>query len=400
VRQTPTEEALLDGRLRPAPPSSLAIPSVVPPPVAIRYQAMPFAFASLYFAAAYVALPLLLTAYHRSGLYYQICPLVKCWRPLSECIRETDTCKRPVLDCLRECNDPASELRREARQRYEHVQHPDDPALCRYLCFDRISTKSAEGVLECFGGSGCLEPADPQYTDLCASVPDDRAVVPFDAFESRLEGEWVKLYTTGWDTWPCQRTEFAKVLPVVQEDEGNGLQQSPSDQSYWKMNLYWNNTDNSYQFHMHNRMFPGRQWQFWETTDAAVAAAEDTDDADDMLTLPVHQPRNSKATLKTRAYMWGTEAHENWYVLDYDDERQTLVVNYCAYTVNVRTFDSITMVLRKKTRRGGAGGVEDDEALEQRVRKLLEDRLGNSNNLVRIPECRQQLGGGGGHSEP
>jgi len=75
------------------------------------------------------------------------------------------------------------------------------------------------------------------------------------------------------------------------------------------MDLYWTNVlrkdvtadeDAAITFHTKNEMYPHQSWNY------TMSLAE--------------------ATLETRAVMWGTVAHENWYLLDYDATSQTMLV--------------------------------------------------------------------------
>jgi hypothetical protein len=50
-------------------------------------------------------------------------------------------------------------------------------------------------------------------------------------------------------------------------------------------------------------------------------------------------------TLRTLAHMSGTTTQENWYVL-YSDE-DMLLMHVCAYTIEVQSFDTLTLVFVK-----------------------------------------------------
>ena len=134
----------------------------------------------------------------------------------------------------------------------------------------------------------------------------------------------------------------------------------------WRMDLYWKNSPKgNVTFHMCNEMYLGETWDF--------------QDATQNLSLPETQP----STLKTRAVMWGTEAHENWYLLDYNPTWQTMLIYYCAYTADVTRFDSITMVLQKE---GTAPPLTEEEsrAMEELALRLLGEEHGR---LQPIPPC-------------
>ena len=169
---------------------------------------MPALAFGAYFLYAYVLLPISYRSL--ASLYsnrFQICPLIVCMRPLIRCVQEPECSS--LLEKLQECQDETSEARQKSAAKFAHVQHPQDPTFCRYQCFDTITTPTALDLLECMGGSGCLEPS--LYSDECAAISEP--VLPFDeTIEHVLPGSWVKLYTTGWDQWPCQWTEFRPPL--------------------------------------------------------------------------------------------------------------------------------------------------------------------------------------------
>ena len=163
------------------------------------------------------------------------------------------------------------------------------------------------------------------------------------------------------------------------------------------MDLYWKNLFNSkgteekeedstdtssFTFHMNNEMYFSQTWNFTSSSSSSSPATTTT------------------ATLKTRAVMWGTEAHENWYLLDYHPEWQTMLIYYCAYTEAVDRFDSITMVLQKKqndekhkgdtTSSFSSPVVTKEQAtyFEARARELLGDYHGR---LQPISPCLNNL---------
>lgn len=349
------------------------------------------AFAT-YFLYSYIAFPV---AYKSVTLIYskryEICPLVRCLRPLSNCIREPSC--QAWLNEVAECSDETSPARRRSAQTFAHVQHPEDPAYCQYQSFDSLESATALEFLECIGCSGCLKPAD--FTDTCANLSDMsnsvmsiEATVPPDV----LQGTWKKLYTTGWDLWPCQWTEF---WPPNDKNPNRHrdmpapdpwMKSWPDAADVWRMDLYWKNgVDAPFTFHMNNEMYLSQTWNFSSSASSSTYA------------LPVVD-----ATLKTRAVMWGTEAHENWYLLDYHPEWQTMLIYYCAHTEAVDRFDSMAMVLQKQQgntvedgKDGGASGpllfspvITKEQAtyFERRARELLGEYHGN---LQRIPSCNE-----------
>ena len=362
-------------------------------------------FGLVYVVSAYVVFPL--GAYFWGNrqnnplvdLYYRVCPIVKCIGPLIDCVKEEDTCKEAVLDCLVECeqdlpnddddsnknnnrNNPVKSSRRrqdvfEFHRDHTFVQHPDDPNFCQYSCFHQITTQTAEKVLECMGASKCLAPTLSRYSDTCwiphnyYPTTSSIKVLPFDErLATSLPGSWNKLFSSGWDVWPCQATYFTH---SVNNENGD-------NDDTWNMHLYWNNTHNTYTFHMYNQMFPNQQWDFESKSTIASTSPTTT-----KTTFP-------SATLKTRAYMWGTEAHENWYIVDFDVDYQTLIVYYCAYTADIDRYDSITMILRKEqethngddSRMKASMTKEMENVLQDRAKKLLGDTYGS---VVRIKDC-------------
>ena len=315
---------------------------------------------------AYIVAPLFYgTALLLYSNRFKICPLIKCVRPLITCVKEPE-CKA-ALDCMAECDDADSAKRQQAMEKYRHVQFPEDPSLCRYLCFDQISTRTAEDFLECVGGSGCVEPT--KYSDQCAPI---QQALPFESVQGVFEGQWIKLYTNGWDIWPCQSTEFHAPRAALPEPKV-WMTEWPNQANVWRMDLNWTNISNAasspddadqvleqrtYTFHMSNEIYPNEQWAF------------------------PSQPDTCQATLKTRAIMWGTEAHENWYILNYDPEMRTMLIHFCAYTLDVEGFDAMTIVLRKVT----SDPFTDEMAkqTEQKALELLGDKFGT---LTRVGVC-------------
>ncbi len=317
------------------------------------------AFAS-YFLYAYISLPVAwksLTTLHSKR--YDICPLVKCISPLVDCLREPSC--RTWLEEIGRCSDPRSDARKKATQTFAHVQNPEDPVYCQYQSFDRVQTETTLAFLECTGRSGCLAPASSM--DICADL-SNITILPLSSIPPDiLQGTWKKLHTTGWDLWPCQWTEFwpPAQLQSLSEREPpppeSWMMQWPNAPQVWRMDLFWQNPQpTNLTFHMDNEMYPSETWEFTSTTTAA--------------------------TLRTRAVMWGTEAHENWYLLDYNSNWQTMLIYYCAYTKAVDRFDSMAFVLRKD----GGGYIKED--LAQYYETLAKRALGEINgNLQRIPPC-------------
>lgn len=319
----------------------------------------------LYFAYAYVALPTALfglRTLHRT-YWPPICPLVQCFPPLLKCL-QVDECKA-WLDDLKECNDDQSEARQLAASTFSHVQHPNDAAFCQYRSFDRLETPTALDFLECIGGSGCLQKSS--YSDECV-VRDDLPTLSFETMQRFITGRWYKLYTTGWDLWPCQWTDFyAPGTPSDVMAPESWMTAWPEDPNVYRMDLYWKNTvGGNVTFHMCNEMYPGQMWNY----------SDDEHNNE-------YENVGPTATLKTRAVMWGTEAHENWHLIDYTQETDTIMVYYCAYTMEIQRFDSMTMVLQKD----GARPLTEEQALaiETKAKALLGEKHGQ---LQRIAQCQ------------
>ena len=369
-----------------------------------------------YFLSAYVIVPTFLSLYHHPKvlpLYYQICPLVTCWKSLLECVQE-DECKDFLMK-LQECDQDGSELRNLAVAKFaQTVQHPNDPTYCRYIVFDTYmtTTKSLQFV-ECVGSSQCLQPSE--YTDECYNFDLDDAgstvnAIPFQTIEPNLDGTWKKLFTTGWDQWPCQTTQFHSPMNKRRSRDGDGHNQHypepegwmdhwPTSDSVWRMDLSWKNDINSnITFHMCNEMYPGQRWEF-------NGDEEEKDGGGDGGESSSSSPTTSAATttLKTKAVMWGTEAHENWYVLDYDTENEVLLMYYCAYTGDINRFDSAAVVWQKEQERQHQefGGEDDGNgeasrprpplseeqlaSIQQKALSILGPKFGT---LQRIEECQ------------
>ena len=299
-----------------------------------------------------------------------ICPLLVCYRELFACIQEPKCLV--VTECIKECDDEHGEWRRKAREKFAHVQYPEDPNLCKYGCFDLITEDTAERFIECVGGSGCLDIEPPLYSDTCADIPQER-VVPFSSIAPEIfEGRWRKVLTNSWDIWPCQSTEFfpphdKKVTPLAWMEEW------PKSDTVWRMDLNWTSSVSDRVFTMTNELTPDAGWNFDEGPKSKPTGK----------TRAVMWGTEPKPTGKTRAVMWGTEAHENWYVLIFDNEKGYILMNVCAYTPAVRSFDAITMLLVKE----GAEFTDDlIENVEHKAKVLLGDKFGS---LVRIGDCER-----------
>lgn len=277
-----------------------------------------------YFIHVYVLLPIVWKGVQ--WVYdkrYDFYPVVKCIRPLSACL--TDSECRLWLDAVAECQVEGSEARKRAEEAFGFVQHPQNPAYCQYQTFDQITNSVAIDFLECIGKSGCLPPS--QFSDTCADMTNIPKL-PMNQIISNLKGRWNKVYTTGWDTWPCQWTDFW--APHSEEPEPEDwMTKWPSTPNVWRMDLYWKpEASANMTFHMNNEMYLDQTWNFTINKKKA--------------------PPSTSATLKTRAVMWGTEAHENWYLLDYHPKWNTMLVYYCAYTAAVDAYDSMAMVLKRQ----------------------------------------------------
>jgi hypothetical protein len=301
-----------------------------------------------YLVYAFIAVPLAISMYHAS--FNTICPLIKCIRPLTKCLQEPPC--NAMLDCMATCGKEDSENRREAAQKFHYVQFPENPALCRYLCFDTIATSTAEDFISCVGGSGCVEPA--AYSDVCPSIS---SALSFKVLAPDLAGRWEKLYTSGWDTWPCQSTEFLPPGTSAPPPEP-WMTAWPTDPNVWRMNLQWKTAAN-YTISMCNELYANQAWDF-----------------------SLSQPPTTTATAKTRAVMWGTEAHENWYLLEYNADTKIAIIFYCAYTLDVEGFDAMVMVIRKETSEPFTA--EMGQVVERRVKEIMGEKYGV---LQRIKSC-------------
>ena len=69
-----------------------------------------------------------------------------------------------MLECLQSCDDDHSEKRHETQAKYQHLQFPQNQALCDYECLGLMSTQTGEDLIECMGTlRGCMAPSD--YSD-------------------------------------------------------------------------------------------------------------------------------------------------------------------------------------------------------------------------------------------
>lgn len=194
-----------------------------------------------------------------SAIKGKICPLVMCTLPIIRCVKEPE-CQR-MLDCMVECDDVNSEKRRQAREKYKHLQFPKDPALCSYECIGLITTPTAEHLVECIGNRKCLQPS--KYSDACAPIRQDQ-VLPLSTIPKHiLEGRWRKLYTNGWDIWPYQSTTFAGPGGSAVE-ERDWMTSWPNGTDTWRMDLTWafENDSRAHQFKMSSELFPGLRWNY------------------------------------------------------------------------------------------------------------------------------------------
>ena len=248
-----------------------------------------------------------------------------------------------MLDCLAECDNASSTARRDAEAKYKHLQFPQDKALCGYECLGLMTTDVADDLVECIGTRGCMAPAE--FSDECADISQD-LVLPFSNIRA-LEGRWNKIFTNGWDIWPCQLTVF--YAPGAAEPEPKAWMSSwPKDPKVWRMDLTWSfRRETSRMFTMSNEIYPNERWSYGGANTA------------------------TDPTLKTLARMWGTTAHENWYVL-YADENM-LLVHVCAYTLQVQSFDALTIVLLRENTT-----LTDDmmNKIQQIARDILGDKFG------------------------
>lgn len=340
---------------------------------------------------AYVVIPSILVLY--SKYFYQICPILICLRPLTKCVKNQE-CKQ-ILECLSDCENPKSSRRSHSFQKFGHLQNPSNPAYCRYQCLDELQDDSMDDFLNCIGSSPCLEPAN--FSDTCVTPP---TALPFEHVEKFIVGSWQKIFTTGWDLWPCQTTWFHAPLPVIAEAlsnriDDNHLPFSPPPESWmtqwphtpnvYRMDLFWK-TKSNHTFHMSNEMYINSTWKFAANISATGDRHRDfanVQDSDPILT---------RATLRTRAIMWGTEAHENWYLLDYDvtSNYAVLIIYYCAYTIPLRAFDSMAMVLYKSLSTTSSATTKtipsekNIQEIHQRACQVLGNQYGK---LQRIPDC-------------
>ena len=333
-----------------------------------------------YILYAYIALPILLYTIttKRVTLHPKLCPLIKCLPQLQACLHEA-SCKKWIHQ-IQECTNPNSEARQESANKFSHVQYPNDASYCTYLAFDMLTTDTALNFLECIGNSACLERAT--HSDRCATDKELSDALPFETVPPSVwQGQWRKLFTTGWDLWPCQWTVFSP--PHSSEKlQPKDWMNWPKADNVWRMDLTWKNSAvnikslnqggggySSVTFEMCNEMYPHETWNFSHLP-------------------PNHEVYNTStptATLKTRAVMWGTQAHENWYLLHYDSDTETMLIYYCAHTAAVDRFDSMAMVLQKERNEFTPLTEEYHEQYQQLAKKILGHVHGK---LQRIPDCQ------------
>jgi hypothetical protein len=295
-----------------------------------------------------VALPL---GYKLYSKRFHVYPILYCGKHLVACMGEPE-CKA-MLECFQECANVTSERRRVSAITYQYLQFPEDPAVCQYECLLKMTTPISQDVIECIGINECMEPS--QYSDECASLAQRDILALSSIPKNKLEGKWKKVYTNSWDIWPCQTTEFFS--PLSQQPEPRPWMTAwPKDETVWRMDLNWTvhpNTEEEATFHMSNEMTPNEKWDF----------------------------SSSRPSLKTKAIMWGTEAHENWYFLDYDPKGQTILMYVCAYTPALERKDSITMVLMKE---GGSLSDESARVIQEKAFQILGVTFGT---LQHIEPC-------------
>mmetsp|Transcript_35355 Transcript_35355/g.85562 ORF Transcript_35355/g.85562 Transcript_35355/m.85562 type:complete len:1313 (+) Transcript_35355:170-4108(+) len=187
-----------------------------------------------YLVSTYVVLPILWTSglYLNNKYYYDVCPVIKCFPTILECLQRPN-CKSWLEDDIGPCSDPTSIQRRTSAEKFRHVQHPDDAAYCQYQSFDAIQDNKALEFVECIGQSGCIKPAT--QSDECADMSilkennkilsllpqkeDDNEESSTGPNPLVLDGTWYKLYTTGWDMWECQWTDFWSPQREEEEEE-------------------------------------------------------------------------------------------------------------------------------------------------------------------------------------
>lgn len=70
--------------------------------------------------------------------------------------------------------------------------------------------------------------------------------------------------------------------------------------------------------------------------------------------------------------MWGTTAHENWYLVYYDGD--VMILHVCAFTVEVQSFDALTVVF---VRDGYALTTEKAKEIWETARRILGNKFGS-----------------------
>lgn len=279
-----------------------------------------------------------------SDIKAKLCPVVMCTLPIIGCFREPE-CKR-MLDCFVRCEDKDSDLRRQVKSKYKHLQFPQDPALCSYECIGLITTQTAEELVECTGNRKCLQPS--KYSDQCAVIRQDQVLELSAIPKNVLEGRWRKIFTNGWDIWPYQTTSFSGPGGKAIETR-EWMTAWPNSTDVWRMDLSWafQSGENAHRFNMSSELFPGLRW--------------------DYPGMPKANP-----TLRTVAKMWGTTAHENWYLVYYDGD--VMILHVCAFTVEVQSFDALTVVF---VRDGYALTTEKAKEIWETARRILGNKFGS-----------------------
>jgi hypothetical protein len=182
------------------------------------------------------------------------------------------------------------------------------------------------------------------YSDGCADIRQEH-VLPFSDI-AVLEGRWKKIFTNGGDLWPCQQTHFFP--PGASEPEPEPLPWMtswPNEPDVWRMDSSWAfQPSDAKRFTMSSELCSNARWKHGGTT--------------------------ADPTLKTLARMWGTTAEENWHVL-YSDE-DMLLMHVCAYTIEIQSFDALTLVFVKEGR-----SVRNDmeNKIQETARKILGDKF-------------------------
>jgi hypothetical protein len=182
-----------------------------------------------------------------------------------------------------------------------------------------------------------------EYSDECADIRQED-VLPFSDIVGGLAGRWKKIFTNGWDTWPCQQTHFYS--PGATEPEPLPWMTAwPLAPNIWRMDLTWAFKPGGKRFTMSNEIYPNARWNHGGTT--------------------------AEPTMKILARMWGTTAQENWYVLYSDDDM--MIIHVCAFTVEVQSFDALTIAFVKE---GHPVTDEMENKIQETARKVLGNNFG------------------------